>query len=123
MKIRIRDNSLRYRLDKKDINLLQEQQQVASDTIIGAGKLHFCIKARAADAAAIRLENNAVHLSLPLPQVRQWTETDQVGFELELPNTDGSVLKILVEKDFKCLTERGEDESAAFDNPLAKHNC
>jgi hypothetical protein len=123
MKIRIRGNSIRYRLDKQDISALQQTGKVEADTTIGAQALHFCIKAKDIANAAVKLEAFGLHLSLPQQQVRQWTETDQVGIEAELPNADGSMLKILVEKDFKCLTQRDEDESQAFDNPLAGHNC
>jgi hypothetical protein len=118
MKIRIKGNSIRYRLDKKDITALQTQQKVEESTVIGAGNLHFCIKSKAGNTAPyIKLESSAIHLSLPQEQIQQWTDTDQVGFSVEIPNTDGSVLQILVEKDFKCLTERSEDEANAFDNP------
>ena len=118
MKIRIKGNTIRYRLDKKDIQQLQEQQKVEETTVIGTGTLHFCIKAKAGSTApAIKLEATAVHLSFPKEQVDNWASTDLVGFDAELPNADGSVLKILVEKDFKCLTERDEDQSYAFDNP------
>jgi hypothetical protein len=114
MKIRIRGNSIRYRLDKKDIGILQEKQQVSETTTIGTGSLLFAINA---GGPAIQLENTAVILSIPAEQLKTWTGTEQVGFSLELPNPDGSILQILVEKDFKCLTERNEDESMAFDNP------
>ena len=117
MKIRIRGNSIRYRLDKKDIQTLQEQQKVEEATTIGAGALHFCIKAKAS-GPAIKLEQTAIHLSVPADQIKTWIETEQVGISLELPNPDGSVLNILIEKDFKCLTEREEDDSQAFENPL-----
>lgn len=116
MKIRIRGNSIRYRLDKKDIQALQEQQKVEEATTIGAAALHFCIKAKTS-GPAIKLEQTGIHLSIPADQIKQWIETEQVGISLELPNADGSVLNILIEKDFKCLTERDEDESLAFENP------
>ena len=33
-------------------------------------------------------------------------------------------LSILIEKDFKCLTDRpNEDESDLFENPINKHDC
>jgi hypothetical protein len=123
MKIRIKGNTIRYRLDKLDITALQQAGKVEADTTIGAQALHFCIKTKDIANATVKLEAFGLHLSLPQQQVRQWAETDQVGIEQELPNADGSVLKILVEKDFKCLTQRDEDESQAFDNPLAGHNC
>ncbi|RFM35098.1 DUF7009 family protein [Chitinophaga silvisoli] len=119
MKIRIRGNSIRYRLDKADIATLQEQQQVAEVTTIGAGTLHFSIHARAG-VPAIKLEPNGVQLFLPVEQVAAWITTEQVGFKHELPNADGSVLHLLIEKDFKCLTERDEDESQAFENPAQR---
>lgn len=122
MKIRIRGNSIRYRLDKQDITALQETGKVEEETVIGPQSLHFCIKAKDTDKPGIKLEHGGVHLSLPRQQVQQWADTDQTGFDHELSNPDGSVLKILVEKDFKCLTQRDEDETQAFDNPLAGHN-
>jgi hypothetical protein len=115
MKIRIRGNSIRYRLDKKDIATLQEQQQIVEVTTIGASALLFIIKA--ADKVDIKLEANSVYLFLPHAQLDQWINTEQVGFEHHVANADSSELYILVEKDFKCLTERTEDESNAFDNP------
>jgi hypothetical protein len=118
MKIRIKGNSIRYRLDKKDIEILTADGKVEESTTIGAGTLHFCIKAKNGSTAPfIKLEASAVHLSFPKEQVQQWTDTEQVGFSAEITNADGSLLHILVEKDFKCLTEREEDDSNAFDNP------
>lgn len=117
MKIRIRGNSIRYRLDKADIATLQEQQQVTEITTIGTGTLQFTIHAKAGDPA-ITLNAYGVELSLPADQVSTWVTTEQVGFKHELPNADGSVLHLLIEKDFKCLTERDEDESQAFENPM-----
>lgn len=116
MKIRIRGNSIRYRLDKKDIATLQEQQQVEEITTIGAATLHFSIHAHTGEPA-INLQGSKVQLYLTATQVDQWTSTEQVGFKHELPNADGSVLQLLIEKDFKCLTERDEDDSQAFENP------
>jgi hypothetical protein len=118
MKIRIRGNSIRYRLDKKDIEILTNEGKVEESTTIAAGNLHFCIKAKnGATGPFIKLEGSAIHLSFPKEQIQQWIDTDQVGFSAEIPNADGSALQILVEKDFKCLTERNEDDSNAFDNP------
>jgi hypothetical protein len=123
MKIRIRGNSIRYRLDKTDVELMKTASNVESSTHIGSGVLHFCVKRKEITDPVIKLEADGVHLLLPAEQVDKWLEPDQVGFELIIPNTDGTEVTILVEKDFKCLTDRGEDESQAFDNPLSGHNC
>ncbi|MGO4289585.1 DUF7009 family protein [Chitinophaga sp. RAB17] len=123
MKIRLRGNSIRYRLDKTDIELLETTGKVESITHIGAGILHFCVRGKEITDPIIKLEQDGVHLLVPLARLADWYAPEQVGFELILPNADGSELKILVEKDFKCLTERNEDESQSFDNPMAGQNC
>ncbi|PSL49799.1 hypothetical protein CLV51_1011135 [Chitinophaga niastensis] len=123
MKIRLRGNSIRYRLDKTDITLLETTGKVESITHIGAGTLHFCIRGKEITDPVIKMEHDGVHLLLPVTLLTPWYAPDQVGFELILPNTDGSELTILVEKDFKCLTEREEDDSQSFDNPMTDKNC
>lgn len=124
MKIRLRGNSIRYRLDTKDVELLKENDKVEEHTWIGAHNLHFCVRSRGGIILpAIKLDGTGVHLSLPTVIVEKWVETDEVGIEFDITNPDGSILKILVEKDFKCLTERDEDDSAAFENPNAGKAC
>lgn len=124
MKIRIRGNSIRYRLDKADIAVLEAKGKVEEHTRIGAHSLHFCIRSKEnISQPAVQLEGSGVHLAIPTAQVLAWTSTQLTGFDAVLDNPDGSKLKILVEKDFKCLTEREEDESQAFENPLNNHTC
>lgn len=123
MKIRIRGNSIRYRLDQADVARLQETGKTEEHTHIGAGTLHFCIRSRDTGAPAIKLESNSVHLGIPAAWLSRMFEPAEVGFDHQFENPDGSVLKILVEKDFKCLTVRDEDDSHAFENPDAGKNC
>ena len=54
----------------------------------------------------------------------EWATTDQVGIEKTIFVAEGSDLAILIEKDFKCLTDRPhEDESDLFENPMNNHDC
>lgn len=121
MKIRIKGNSIRYRLDKMDIQALKENGRVEEQTQIGTQHLHFCVRIR--ENTAIKLEGASVHMTIPATQAKEWMETELVGIQFDIQNPDDSVLKILIEKDFKCLTEREEDDSSAFENPLAAHDC
>lgn len=48
----------------------------------------------------------------------------KASIEFSMPNQDGSAVGVLIEKDFKCLVPRGEDDRHAFDNPLeGKASC
>ncbi|HVI46933.1 MAG TPA: hypothetical protein VM802_18785 [Chitinophaga sp.] len=123
MKIRLRGNSIRYRLDKNDVELLETAGKAESSTHIGAGVLHFCVRGKDIDNPAIKMEHDGVHLLVPNTILIKWYTPQEVGFEFTFPNTDGTELKVLVEKDFQCLTQRDEDDSQAFDNPMAGQNC
>ncbi|MEL6533869.1 MAG: hypothetical protein AAFQ98_00590 [Bacteroidota bacterium] len=55
---------------------------------------------------------------VPAPLLQAWVLTDQVGFEEWMTLSDSESLRILVEKDFKCVHDRPhEDETQAFDRP------
>jgi hypothetical protein len=49
--------------------------------------------------------------------IREFAETDKVGFEGK-----HGALNLLVEKDFTCLDNVAEDQSDNYPNPLADKN-
>lgn len=118
MKIRINDNSLRYRLNKQDISVLLEKGNVNSGTQIGLQKLHFCIKQKDIESPRFKLDELGLHLAIPTAQIQTWANTEQVGISFTIINEDQSVLQVLIEKDFECLNhENNENQSFAFENP------
>lgn len=60
-----------------------------------------------------------MRVGLPASDVSRWAKDDtavSIQKEIELPG--GGQLKLLVEKDFQCLTDRpDEDQSDLFQNP------
>jgi hypothetical protein len=58
-----------------------------------------------------------IGVTLPRHSALLWAETDQVGIEHFQPVAGASGLRIVVEKDFRCLQPRiDEDESDNFPN-------
>ena len=63
-------------------------------------------------------DEDRIKVLVPMSILTPWLETEQVGMQAEQRLDNGETLKILIEKDFKCLTIReGEDESDAFPHP------
>ena len=120
MKIRIQGNSIRLRLS---------QPEVSSFAAEGAcmGKLEFpngntlVYRLSSSSKASAVFENNTITLMLPEADIQTWANTDQVGMKANLSLENEDNLSILVEKDFKCLTDRGVDESDLFPNPAESH--
>lgn len=124
MKIRIKNNTIRYRLDKKDIENLDKNGICEEKTLIGENYLKFSIKIRTYEPINVDLTPFKVATSINSESFRQIMNGSAAGIEFSVRNPDNSELKILVERDFKCLVPRGEDDRHAFENPLeGKASC
>ncbi|MEM7548934.1 MAG: hypothetical protein AAF363_04635 [Bacteroidota bacterium] len=119
MKIRIKGNSVRFRLDKLDLQLLEENGRVDEKTEFPSSTFIYSVLSSRNEEIESDFKSNRIELRLPETLIQKWINSDQVGFE----NNEGS-LKILIEKDFQCLTPREEeDDLNTFPNPLEKHTC
>jgi len=127
MKLRIRDNSIRLRLTQSEVAKIRTDGIVGGKLVFAAGsRLIYCLESSPAcvDPAA-QFDNCEMLVRLPESTVMQWADSEQVSIEAVQTIDDGSELKILVEKDFACLTPReGEDESDLFPHPEeGEANC
>lgn len=115
MKIRIKGNSLRYRLTRTDVDTFTKSGYLEEQTNFGGDVLTYAIKSSDANELSASFKNNSITLLMPVPMVKEWGDTDRVGFEKRTPD-----FYLLVEKDFKCLDNVEEDQSDNYPNPLAK---
>jgi len=113
MKIRIKGNSIRYRLTKSDVNTLGEKGYVEERTDFGAQTLVYALQRRKSGGMAAVLDNNEITLYISDAMVSELTTTDKVGFDCN----DGPLF-LLLEKDFTCLDNVAEDQSDNYPNPL-----
>ena len=120
MKLRIRDNSVRLRLMRSEVEALRDRGEVSASTSFpGSRKLHYRVESSPASVRAAALfYDNTLTVSLPEAEVIAWATTDQVSMQDEQTLDNGDSLQLLVEKDFVCLTPReGEDESDMYPHP------
>jgi len=122
MKLRTKDNSVRLRLTRREVDVLRQRGIVEAQTGFPGGReLKYRVESSPASVSpAAFFSDNAVTVRLPETTVLAWATTEQVSMPGEQVLDDGAVLKILVEKDFACLAPReGEDESDMFPHPGA----
>jgi len=127
MKLRIRDNSLRLRLMRGEVDALQKTGLVKASTQFPGGRtLRYSLESSPASVnPAAFFSESEIIVRLPETAVLAWATSDQVSIDGEQVLVDGENLKILVEKDFVCLTGRDdEDESDMYPHPEAeKASC
>ena len=116
MKLRIHGNSIRLRLNRREVaqfaaaGCLAETFEYGSDP---ASRLVYRIESSSnATAVSVRVANQAISIVLPEALTQDCTGTDRVGVSAEVPLSPDRRMTVLVEKEFRRL------HGAAFDPDL-----
>jgi hypothetical protein len=112
MKIRIKGNSLRYRLSKTDVEMFFNNGYLEEQTAFGNSVLTYALQVYGSDRLSAGFEDNKIVVFVPEEMAENWASTDVVGFD----DSVGS-LYLLIEKDFQCLDNTAEDQSDNYPNP------
>jgi len=112
MKIRIKGNSLRYRLTRSDISQLIDKHYLEERTSFVGGTLIYAVAiTEGADLTAEYLDN-MILLRLPKSLLESLEHPDTIGF-----SDEKGPVALLIEKDFTCLDKVEEDQSDNYPNP------
>ena len=120
MKLRIKGNTIRIRLSESEVSLLAEGNPVIEKTHFPSSMLTY--KVQPSKSTSVDFKDNIVQINLMQNEIDSWASTDEVSISKAIALLDDNILSILVEKDFKCLTVRPDDESELYPNPN-KHHC
>ena len=117
MKLRIRGNSLRLRLMKGEVERLKLEEQIEEKINFPGGE-SLTYRLALADVLYASLSHHVLQVDIPRKEALEWIYSEELGLEEQTLSANGEELRILIEKDLQCLTERvGEDDSDAFPNP------
>lgn len=120
MKIRIKGNSIRLRLTQTEVANFANNGYLEEHTEFGNATFTYAL---ANDAEVLNLsakmEGAKITMQVPPDLAKNWTSTNEVGFQHKLSLNNGKELFLLVEKDFVCLDNTFEDQSDNYPNPNA----
>jgi hypothetical protein len=118
MKLRIKGNSIRYRLTKTDIDTFGKDGYLEERTEIGMDTFVYALQRSDEGTLTAKLEQNKIMLYMPKVMADEWVSSEKVGYDARINQPNGGELYLLLEKDFKCLDDTIEDQSDNYDNPL-----
>jgi hypothetical protein len=122
VKLRIRGNSVRFRLTRGEVDELSREGSVrATVSFPGGASLEYALETSSMTGQPrANYSSDRLVVQIPQAEARQWAQTEQVSISAAQPLGDGDrSLSILVEKDFACLAPReGEDDTDMFPHPL-----
>ena len=120
MKIRIKGNTIRYRLTKSEVEKFCETGSFEEQTNFASAIFKYQIKTKK-DISALEADfsNNTITVFFPEKNAEDWAVNNTVGFDATYTTEKGVDLYLLVEKDFVCMDETVEDQSDNYPNPKA----
>ena len=128
MKMRIQANTIRFRLNRKEVAELAEVGQAQESVEFGPAVGQRFVYALEVDPELSSVwadyQEGKITVRLPRWQASEWFETERIGIDGEQTLGNGRSLRILIEKDFQCLHAENrptEDEfdPDAYPNPSA----
>jgi hypothetical protein len=122
MKLRIRGNSIRFRLSRSELDQLGSRGVVRDSIQFGSGaSLNYGIEVVAADRLTVSFDSQTILVALPETLAERWALPEEVAIRGDQPLDASENLSILLEKDYTCLAPReGEEDADSFPNPAGR---
>ena len=118
MKIRIKGDSVRFRLTQTEVKSLSENRKIYDSTNFGSIKFNYGVVLNSdIEQLHISYEKNAIVLEMPKKTGEEWFSNDIITYDHTLKTSSGNDLYLLLEKDFTCLDNTIEDQSDNYPNP------
>lgn len=124
MKLRFRANSLRLRLNQKEV-----EQLAAGDVLRekidfpGDSELCYILKSNAAEDPQAFFAHGNIQIAAPHRMVAAWAQSEEVGLYFTLA-TGAEPLKVAIEKDLECIDGPPEERDPnAFPRAYSEKVC
>ncbi|MGC2662135.1 MAG: hypothetical protein WA324_29580 [Bryobacteraceae bacterium] len=108
MKLRLRGNSIRLRLNRQDVdrlasgNILEEQVLFPAST-----RFCYCLEP-STDGAAAQFDGTSMRIAVPSAAISEWATGQEIGLYFDFPAGEHP-LKVSIEKDLECLHDSGDE--------------
>jgi len=112
MKIRIKDNSVRFRLTRSEVAELGTSGILTQVTEFASNIFKYSVMVKDVEELLADFVDNNIILYMPKSMVDALVNTGKVGF-----SGQAGAVKLLIEKDFVCIDNTDEDQSDQYPNP------
>jgi hypothetical protein len=121
VKLRIKGNSLRFRVSRPELARLLAAGRIADTVRFGeeeSARLTYALEhSPSAVAVAVRHRGTETAVVLPTHTAQSWAESDQVGIYAKHPLGKYGELDVIVEKDFPCGDPADPENADKFPRP------
>lgn len=120
MKIRIKGNTIRYRLSKIEVEEFSNKGYLEECTEFRSASFKYALcAAKDLQQLDADMSQNKITVYFPEHLKNEWFTSEQVGYKNSINTPSGESMLLLVEKDFACIDNVDEDQSQNYPNPNA----
>ncbi len=115
MKLRCTANSIRLRVRKSDLDVLQSQGEVNVAINFAPGiKMEYVLKLEQVEHTQASYNAHQITVILPAELAEKWINSENVNIEYQQAYAEGQYLQVLIEKDFPCRHTEEKDLQDTF---------
>lgn len=103
MKLRFRNNSLRFRVNQREVKGLASGAVLEEQIVFpGDGRISYSLQSSSSGQADASFEQGVIRVLAPQQQVEEWANGEAIGMYFEFP-ANGTPLRLAIEKDLECV--------------------
>lgn len=121
MKLRFRPNSLRLRVNRREVSQLASGKILREEIHFPAAQLAYELVPDSSGRSEVQYADGLMRVSAPLAEVTAWAESEIVGLYFEFPG-NRTPLKVAIEKDLECV-DGPEEEHDPDAFPRKQEDC
>jgi Family of unknown function (DUF7009) len=127
MKLRIKDDSVRFRIAPSEVEVLLREGVLTSRVQFSVRPQRCLSYSLVLDGslakATVEFDDGEILARLPREEAERWGSTDAVSLAGEMELNGTSSLLLLIEKDFACLDLSDQENADTYPNPNAGQVC
>ena len=126
MKLRIRGNTLRFRLGRSEVEAFGRTGTIGDKVQFGLKEKEFgyLLEKATENRFLATFTDGTIVVSVPSSEVDRWSSTDEVSLAGTFMADEQTEIKILIEKDFVCLNAHNdEDQTDRYPHPKGDNAC
>lgn len=109
MKLRLRGNSVRLRVNQREVAALAAGRALSEGVRFPAGNSFiYTLEPSPASVPQVSFRDGIICVKAPDAVIREWAANDTIGLYFDLPGA-ASNLKVTIEKDLECVNEPAEE--------------
>jgi hypothetical protein len=126
MKLRIRENTLRFRLGRSEVETFGRTGMIGDKVRFGPkmDEFGYSLKKTPQTKFSASFTDGMIVVHVPAADADSWANSDDVSLAGTFLPDEQTELKILIEKDFVCLNAHNdEDQSDRYPHPKGDSAC